>query len=259
LKNVTDPYFFVAECSEDINHLEIYDHFLQNDTVDKVYFINYLNETTTFAGKGEFGFNLTVGDDFSRSPVGESWSSLFLRYLKLGLEHILSGPDHIAFILGYILLAVTFGGLLKGITGFTTSHSATLTLAALGILVVPAKIVEPLIAVSIVVVALLSLLKKAQGWLIRFGVIFLFGLFHGLGFAGSIAEVGFPKEGFLAALLGFSMGIELGQLLIVAVIFPLLWYGDKKFPSVARKVRWGLAGIIMALGTFWVIQRLFFA
>ena len=257
INNLTDPYFFVAECGEEINNLHIYDLFLQNDTVDKVYFVNYGNQTTTFAGTGKLEFNVTITGSLSSSG-GESKLSLFIRYLKLGLEHILSGLDHIFFILGYILLAATFAGLLKGITGFTTSHSATLTLAALGILVVPATIVEPLIALSIVVVAVLALVKKAQSWLIRFGIIFLFGLFHGLGFAGSIAEVGFPKEGFLAALLGFSVGIELGQLLIVMVVFPLLWYGDTRFPVITGKIRWGLAGIIIAMGTFWLIQRLFF-
>ena len=92
----------------------------------------------------------------------------------------------------------------------------------------------------------------------RFGVIFLFGLFHGLGFAGAIAEVGFPKEGFIAALLGFNVGIELGQLSVVAVVFPLLMFLDKKYPLWGGRIRTGMGYIILAGGCYWFITRLFF-
>ncbi len=255
--NTTKPVFFIARCEEQINYLEFKDTFLTNNSIDKIYFVNYNNITETFSGKEVVEFNITISSS-EAEKTGDSKFSLFTRYFKLGVEHILSGPDHIFFILGYILLALTLSGLLKGITGFTVSHSATLTLAALGLLLVPAKIVEPLIALSIAVVALLSLLKIAKSWFIRFGIIFFFGLFHGLGFAGSIAEVGFPKEGFISALLGFSLGIEIGQLLIVIIVFPLLMYLDKNYAKFSKYFRLGMGFIILIGGLYWFIQRLFF-
>lgn len=277
----TSPVFFIAQCKDRINYLEIKDSFLKNHSVDKVYFVNHSNIIETFTGNAEISFNVTINQEiklpqttkengtldtttsttsFSEPSVtkksGDSEITIFLKYFKLGLEHILSGPDHILFIVGYILLSMKLSELLKGISGFTISHSTTLTLAALGILVLPAKIVEPLIALSIAVVGILAILDVAKSWLLRFGIIFGFGLFHGLGFAGAIANVGFPKESFLSALFGFNVGIETGQLLVVALVFPILSYLDKNYPDLGKKVRLAMACIVLLGGTYWLIERL---
>lgn len=255
--NESNSSYFMAKCDKKIKNLEISDSFFKDGYLDKVYNVHYGNETETFIDNNIIVFNLTITDDVQEIN-GESKYSIFLKYLVMGIEHIWTGPDHILFILGYILLSITFVGLLKGITGFTVSHSATLTLAALGILTISPSIVEPLIALSIAVVGILSLLDIGKSWFLRFGIIFSFGLFHGLGFAGSIAKVGFPKEGFVSALLGFNIGIELGQIVIVLITFPILIYLDKKHRKIGKITRKSLGGIVVIAGIFWFIQRVFF-
>src|SRR5262249_43100003 len=143
-------------------------------------------------------------------------------YVRLGITHILLGADHLLFVLGLLLLVPSLGMLVRTITAFTLAHSVTLGLAVLGLIAVPAAPVEALIAASIVLVALelvrdpgaAPTLGRRAPWAIALG----FGLLHGLGFAGALADVGLPADRIPLALLGFNAGVEVGQLAFVAAM-----------------------------------------
>jgi len=187
-----------------------------------------------------------------------------LRFLRLGVEHIFTGYDHIAFLLALLLLGGRFLDLVKIVTSFTIAHSVTLALAALGILNPPSRWVEALIAASIVAVAgeNLWVLRPAKGGSARVAtalqhrwrITFAFGLVHGFGFAAALQELKLPRSALVAGLVSFNLGVEVGQVAIVALAFPLL--------SWLRSLRgfqpWGprvLSGAIAAFGLFLLIQR----
>ncbi|MEM7406030.1 MAG: HupE/UreJ family protein [Pseudomonadota bacterium] len=146
----------------------------------------------------------------------------FWNYIPVGFDHIVpKGLDHILFVLGLFLLSTRIGALLWQISAFTLAHTLTLALAALGYVAVPASIVEPLIAASIVYVAVENLYATGLSrW--RPVVIFGFGLLHGLGFASVLAEFGLPEGRFIPALVGFNVGVELGQIAVVAIAYAVV-------------------------------------
>jgi hydrogenase/urease accessory protein HupE len=148
-------------------------------------------------------------------------------YLRLGIEHILTGADHLMFVLGLLLLVGIRWELIKAITAFTVAHSITLALAALDLIQVPSAVIECLVALSIVFVASelvrdnKETLTRRKPWVIAF----CFGLLHGMAFAGALAEVGLPKDAIPLSLFLFNVGVEIGQLLFVSVAIGamLLW------------------------------------
>jgi hypothetical protein len=147
----------------------------------------------------------------------------FANYIPVGFDHIVPlGLDHILFVLGLFFLSTRIAPLLWQISAFTLAHTITLALAALGYVNVPASIVEPLIAASIVFVAVENILGDGSLSRWRPAVIFGFGLLHGLGFASVLGEFGLPPGSFVPALIGFNVGVELGQLAVVAVAFLLV-------------------------------------
>jgi hypothetical protein len=147
----------------------------------------------------------------------------FAAYIPVGVDHIVpKGLDHILFVLGLFFLAARAGPLLLQVSLFTLAHTITLALAALGYVTISGAIVEPLIAASIVFIAVENIFtKQVSRW--RPYVIFGFGLLHGLGFASVLAEFGLPEASFVAALIGFNVGVELGQLLVILVMFLCVW------------------------------------
>ena len=155
-------------------------------------------------------------------PAPRGAIGVFAAYVPLGLEHILSGPDHLLFVFALILLIRSPGRLVGAITAFTVAHSITLAAATLGWIVVPVPPVEAVIALSIMFLAaeLVSgnengdRLSERAPWMVSFG----FGLLHGLGFASALLEVGLPREEVPLALLAFNVGVEIGQLLFVACV-----------------------------------------
>jgi HupE / UreJ protein len=156
----------------------------------------------------------------AKRPAGGTASTL-ASYFGIGAEHILLGFDHVLFIVALILPGGSLLSLVGMVTAFTVAHSITLALSVLGIVSLPSQIVEPVIALSIAYVAFENLaLQSAPSR--RWAVSFLFGLVHGFGFAGALSEVGLPTSGLIAALVGFNLGVEAGQMLIVAVLLPLL-------------------------------------
>lgn len=174
------------------------------------------------------------------------------RFFTLGIRHILSGYDHIAFILAAMLVVTGFVPVLKLVTSFTVAHSITLSLAFFGVVSLSANVVEPLIALTIAVVAFENVLFKTFKW--RWLLIFCFGLIHGLGFVGVLQQITISREELMSALLAFNLGIEAGQLVIVAAGVGALHY--------IRQASWGpvlvrwLSVLIGVLGLIWFIARL---
>jgi hydrogenase/urease accessory protein HupE len=162
----------------------------------------------------------------SRIPARQSAWGVAGTYLTLGVEHILMGIDHLLFVLALLLLTTGTWRLVKTVTAFTVAHSITLGLATLGIVHVPSRPVEAVIALSIVFVAfeIVQARRRQQGLAARMPwiVAFTFGLLHGLGFAGALSETGLPEGHITVALLFFNLGVEAGQLLFIAVVMALL-------------------------------------
>jgi hydrogenase/urease accessory protein HupE len=203
------------------------------------------------------------GEPFLTVPERPGPAEVFGAYVGLGFEHILGGLDHLAFVLGLVLLVRGRRALLWTVTAFTAGHSVTLSLAALGVVRVPAAGVEVLIAVSIVAVAV-ELARPDRGpiprWRSPWAMAGAFGLLHGLGFAGALTEVGLPAGEIPAALFAFNCGIEAGQLLFVAGLLlagsALARTGRKLPPFVALPTAGVPAYAIGALAAYWVIERI---
>ena len=177
------------------------------------------------------------------------------QFLLLGLEHIFTGYDHILFVISLLFGAKTFKNILSLVTAFTIAHSFTLILATLEIVQLPGRFVESAIALSIIYVALINIFSpdsKHQPWL-AFG----FGLIHGFGFAGILSEMRLDGNHLATSLLSFNIGIEIGQLIIVSVVFPiLLWVKKLTF----KPVKWVIPGAsvaILAFGLVWFFERAF--
>ena len=181
----------------------------------------------------------------------------FLTYIPVGFDHILpKGLDHILFVLGLFFLSTQLKPLLWQISAFTLAHTVTLALGALGLVAVPAAIVEPLIAASITFVAVENILTRGLSpW--RPVVVFVFGLLHGLGFASVLGEFGLPQSQFVPALIGFNVGVEIGQLTVIALAFLAVgfWFGDKPWYRKAISVPASL--VIGAIGAYWFVERAF--
>lgn len=176
------------------------------------------------------------------------------RYLVLGFTHILPlGLDHILFVLGLFLLSLRFRPLLAQVTAFTVAHTLSLALAMLGIVHLSPRIVEPLIAVSIVYVAIENVFARELNKS-RVALVFAFGLLHGLGFAGVLSELGLPRSDFVPALLSFNAGVELGQLAVIAVAFLVVGaFRMRSWYKMRVAVPASLA--IAAVGLYWAVTR----
>ncbi len=176
-------------------------------------------------------------------------------FVPAGIHHIAIGPDHILFVLGLLLLGGGLVRLLKIVTAFTAAHSITLALAALGFVHMPSRIVEPLIALSIVFVAFETLRSRGGSADRRGPLAFGFGLVHGFGFASVLAEFGLPREALGWSLAGFNVGVEVGQACIVVLVAPVLAGIARRSPAVHARVVHLLALGIAAAGGFWFVQR----
>jgi hydrogenase/urease accessory protein HupE len=186
------------------------------------------------------------------------WGRTFLVYVGIGFEHIVpKGLDHILFVLGLFFLSVKLRPLLWQVTAFTLAHTVTLALGTLGLVRVPAEIVEPLIAASIVYVGVENVLARGLSpW--RPAVVFGFGLLHGLGFASVLGEIGLDPGRFATGLIGFNVGVELGQLAVIAVAFFGLGYWVKDKPWYRTRIANPASVAIAAVGAFWFFERTVF-
>ncbi len=188
----------------------------------------------------------------------------FARFLRLGVRHIFTGADHLAFLLGLLLLGGSLGALVRIVTAFTVAHSLTLALAALEIYSPPARLIEPAIAASILCIAIENLwaLRRdhapdaaARALRHRWLATFCFGLIHGFGFADALRELHLPRESLAASLLSFNLGVELGQVCVVGVALPML-ARLHHWPAFARRGPQIISMAVGAAGTFWLAQRL---
>jgi len=183
-------------------------------------------------------------------------TAVFSQYLVLGFTHILpKGLDHMLFVLGLFLLSTRLAPLLWQVTAFTLAHSITLALSMYGVIALSPAIVEPLIAASIVAVAVENLLTaRLHAW--RVFVVFGFGLLHGLGFAGVLTEIGLPRDEFVTGLIAFNVGVEGGQLAVIALAFLAVGYWFRHRPWYRARVVLPLSALIALTGAYWMVERL---
>ena len=177
-------------------------------------------------------------------------------YIAVGFEHIIpKGADHLLFILGIFLLSVRLKPLLWQVTMFTLAHTITLGLSMNGVISLPANIVEPLIALSIAYIGIENIFHKSLHKS-RLVLVFVFGLLHGLGFAGVLSDFGMPDEDFAVALISFNVGVELAQLTVIAVAFTLIgfWFRHKDWYRKVIIIPFSV--IISITGLLWTIQRI---
>ncbi|WP_449386187.1 HupE/UreJ family protein [Cellulomonas soli] len=204
----------------------------------------------------------------------QAWTERFAEFFRLGAEHLLTGTDHILFLLAVIAGSRRLREIVLAATAFTVAHSVTFVIAATGLVHVPAQVVEPIIALSIAVVAGGHLWRlREQGtqatdlgpgaWLgldrpglVRLGVVFAFGLVHGLGFAGALGIDEPWSWQLLWSLLVFNVGIEAVQLAIIALVFPVLALLRRRWPRVGLTATGTIAGVVTVTGLVWFVQRL---
>lgn len=197
-------------------------------------------------------FAHTINYQLERAPAHEVASF----YFKLGVRHIIpDGLDHILFVVGLCLLSTRLKAILWQATAFTVAHTITLALSMKNIIVAPPAIVEPIIALSIMFVAVENILfNKLSPW--RVAIVFMFGLIHGMGFASSLNEIGLPRNKFLTSILSFNIGVETGQVIVIAAIFALLIIPFGKKPWFRKWVVIPLSAIIALIAAYWTIVRI---
>jgi len=197
---------------------------------------------------------------FAHDVVGElenmSQGDAATLYISLGYKHILPlGWDHILFVLSLFLLSVKLKPVLWQSIAFTVAHSITLALAMFGVVNISPAIVEPLIAITIVIVALENVFVRRLRPS-RIGLVFCFGLIHGLGFASALSEMGLPSNAYAVSLVMFNVGVELGQLTVILLAFLLIgkWFGNK--PYYRKYILVPISLLIAAIALFWFFQRI---
>lgn len=217
------------------------------------------NNNRTF---GIFLLLLSVSATVLGHPIDElenlSRTDVAWIYLQLGYTHILPfGLDHILFVASLFLLNPKLKPILWQASAFTLAHTITLGLAMYGVIKPPVNIVEPIIALSIMYVALENVFSSRlrAG---RIGVVFLFGLIHGMGFASSLADLGLPEKGFFSSLIMFNVGVELGQVTVILALFLLLGWPFGKKDYYHKRIVVPLSLLIAAIGLYWVVERIWF-
>ena len=187
-----------------------------------------------------------------RDQSTNSKSAPLTPFISLGIHHILIGSDHIAFLLGILLIVRNLKNLIWVVTSFTLAHSITLLLAALGLLSLPAGITESLIALTIVWIGVENLFFPHPGG--RWRITFLLGLIHGVGFAYTFEATGIAGWDLILATVSFNLGVEIGQMLILVLVYPLLLLISKSTRLDHGTVRYG-SWFLILLGTYWFLQR----
>ncbi len=174
------------------------------------------------------------------------------RFVRLGVEHIFTGYDHLAFLLCLLVATATLGSLVKVITSFTIAHSITLALATFNVVILPARLTESLIALSIAYVAAENLLDFRA--MKRYYITFLFGLVHGFGFSSVLREMDLPKSSLALSLFSFNAGVEIGQITFVLLIYPLV---QDLVSSGWKRLNPAVSIGVACLAVYWFVQRAF--
>jgi hypothetical protein len=196
----------------------------------------------------------TINYALEKAPAG----NVFWYYLKLGFSHIIpQGFDHILFVSGLCLLSQKIKTILWQATAFTVAHSITLALSMKNIIVAPSAVVEPIIALSILFIAIENmLLTELKPW--RVALVFMFGLIHGMGFASALNEIGLPRNKFFLSIFSFNVGVEVGQVTVIIAMFTLIIIPLGKIKDYRKRVVFPLSALIGAVALYWTIQRVFF-
>ena len=199
-------------------------------------------------------FAHTINYVLEKAPTDE----VIWFYLKLGFTHILpEGFDHILFVVGLCLLSKKVKVIFWQATAFTIAHSITLAMSMKNVIVAPTALVEPIIALSILFVAVENLmLTELKPW--RILLVFMFGLIHGMGFASSLNEIGLPRNKFTTSILSFNVGVELGQVAVILAVFMLIIFPLGKSLQYRKQVVFPLSIIIALIALYWTLQRVFF-
>ena len=196
----------------------------------------------------------TINYQLEKAPV----SNVVWFYLKLGYQHILPlGLDHILFVAGLCLLSTNVKTILWQATAFTVAHSITLALSMKNLIVAPSAIVEPIIALSILFVAIENIvISELKPW--RIAIVFMFGLIHGMGFASALNEIGLPRNAFLTSILSFNIGVELGQVTVILFVFGVMihWFGNRVW--YRTRLVYPLSVLIACIAGYWTVERIFF-
>jgi HupE / UreJ protein len=213
---------------------------LQNGNVQNVVFTPEIHE-------------ISLAGDSARDATSVDFKS----FVFLGLEHILTGYDHLLFVLSLIALGGGLRYLLKVVTAFTLAHSVTLALTTLGIIALPGRIIESGIALSIAYVAAENIFSRNKSGLerSRWIITFVFGLLHGMGFAGLLGEMNLASSSLPVALVGFNLGVEIGQLLVVIPAFLLLRWLERW--KIGPQIRWSASAFAVFAGLYWFVERAF--
>lgn len=217
-------------------------------------FLNFYEDALT--AQAILGGDDTEYEYFVGSRQGR-WA-VVQRFVPSGVHHILIGPDHLLFLIGLLLLGGTARQLLLVVTAFTLAHSVTLTLAVLNILTPPARLVEPIIALSIVYVGVDNLMSRG-GKDVRVWIALVFGLIHGFGFASVLREMGLPSGALGWSLFSFNLGVELGQLAVVVVVAAALTAIRMRSQVAGERIAVAGSVAVILAGGFWFVERLFFA
>ena len=217
-----------------------------DDSVQKVFDYTQPDLQYTFDSKNN------VWEFSVKSKAATFWSEIF-SFLQLGIKHILTGYDHILFLVALLVIGLSTREAIKIITSFTVAHSITLLLAAMQLITLNSKFVESVIALSICYVALENLLAKQVNY--RWLVTFCFGLIHGFGFAGVLQEYITGKSDLVLSVVSFNVGVEVGQMIIFLIMLPILHLMRKKL--AARKITVVASISIFILGFIWLVERVF--
>ena len=220
-------------------------------TMVRAYAIDDPNAFSQYVDAGNRSDSIKVTGNEHQS----TWQ-VVLNFLPVGFTHIIpKGIDHILFVIGLFLLAPRWQPILWQVTSFTIAHTMTLALGMLNIISLPASLVEPLIALSIVVVCVENLFTdRLQRF--RTAIVFGFGLLHGLGFAGVLSNIGLTSVTFISALVSFNIGVEAGQLTVIAVCFLLLGWPMGNKPWYRRLITQPASLVIATIGLVWFVERL---
>jgi hydrogenase/urease accessory protein HupE len=214
---------------------------------------HYLTLATIRTPAGSKEFALGEGGREASVDIAQPVATGWFDFVRLGIEHILTGYDHLLFLVALLATARGSWSIVKIVTAFTLAHSVTLSLASLGLITIPSRIIEPAIAASIVWVALENIFAADPGRR-RVLISFAFGFVHGFGFASALQELNLTGMAVARALVGFNLGVEIGQLLFIAAFFPLLvWlmaaHRYRLSPSV-------VSAVVAFFGAYWFVERL---
>ncbi len=191
--------------------------------------------------------------------AGGAESPTFWGFFVLGVEHIWTGYDHLLFLFALLVVCRSFRSIVGIVTCFTLAHSLTLALATLDVVSLPARFVEPAIAASIVFVGVENLVRRGEEPKGRWALTFAFGLIHGFGFASVLRDLGVGRggQGLAMPLFTFNAGVELGQIVVAAIVLPVVWKLRKNEGFLRRGVP-ALSAVVSAAGTYWFLERTVF-